>query len=65
MDPIGTVKDRNFHRFMAEAGDVEIGGTNYPRLQILNVLQILKGKRFDTPGAIGRGLKTSQISLKV
>lgn len=44
MDPLGTVKERNFKRFMAEAGDVDIIGTLYPKLQMLTVADILEGK---------------------
>ena len=49
MEPLGTVKSRNFHKFMAEAGDYELLGISYPRMQILTVSEILDGKRFKTP----------------
>ena len=49
MEPLGTAKSRNFHRFMAEAGDYELMGMSYPRMQILTVSEILDGKRFKTP----------------
>ena len=49
MEPLGTVKSRNFRKFMAEAGDYELMGMSYPRMQILTVSEILDGKRFKTP----------------
>ena len=49
MEPLGTVKSRNFRTFMAEAGDYELIGMSYPRMQILTVSEILDGKRFKTP----------------
>ena len=45
---------RNFARFMAEAGTLEILGIEYPRLQLLTVAEILEGKRFATPTVAGR-----------
>ena len=56
MDPLGKTQDNNFRRFMAEAGDLEVKGTLYPRMQILTAEDILGGKRFDTLGVVGRGL---------
>ena len=49
MEPLGTVKSRNFRKFMAESGDYELMGISYPRMQILTVSEILDGKRFKTP----------------
>ena len=59
MQPLGDVKLRNFHKLMAEAGDLEVkdAARPYPRMQILSVPEILEGKRFDTPTVFG---KTSQ-----
>ena len=54
MEPLGTVKARNFARFMAEAGTLEILGIEYPRMQLLTVAEILDGKRFATPTVAGR-----------
>ena len=48
------VQRRNFEREMAGAGSFELWGTHYPRLQLLTVEEILAGKRFDTPGAVGK-----------
>ncbi len=62
MHPLGAVKERNFRRFMADAGDLEIRGMPYPRMQILTVQDILEGKRFDTPTVAGRqGLQPSLL----
>ena len=57
MEPLGATKDRNFRRFMAKAGDLEVEQhmNPYPRMQLLTVEDILEGKRFRTPGAVGRG----------
>ena len=61
--PLGTVKERNFKRFISEAGDVEILGTPYPKLQLLSVDEILEGKRFNTPGVVGTGRHANQMKL--
>ena len=63
MEPLGVTKERNFRRFMGEAGDVEILGVPYPRLQMLSVEQILEGKRFNTPGVVGKGKDSQQARL--
>ena len=57
MEPLGTTKERNFRRFMADAGDYAVSGIPYPRMQILTVEQILGGATFFTPGVSGRGLE--------
>ena len=54
MQPLGATKQRNFDRFMADAGTLEILGIEYPRMQILTVGQILDGERFKTPTVAGR-----------
>ncbi len=51
---LGAVKLKNFHREMASAGDIEVAGRKYARMQILSVSEILDGKRFDTPGTVGK-----------
>ena len=62
MHPLGEVKERNFKRFMANAGDLEIRGMPYPRMQILTVKELLDGKRFYTPTVAGRqGLQPSLL----
>ena len=54
LHPIKDTKARNFARFMAEAGTLDILGIPYPRMQILTVAEILEGKRFQTPTVAGR-----------
>lgn len=57
MEPLGSRKEQNFRKLMAEAGDftIETHLNPYPRMQMLTVQDILDGKRFHTPGAVGRG----------
>ena len=55
MDEPGERQRRNFAREMASAGDMEILGTRYPRMQMLTIQEILDGKRFATPSVVGRG----------
>ena len=61
MEPLGTVKARNFAKFMAEAGTLEILGIEYPRMQLLTVTDILDGKRFATPTVAGRHETTPRL----
>ena len=62
MHPLGAVKERNFTRFMGEAGDLEIRGMPYSRMQLLTVEEILAGKRFYTPTVAGKqGLQPSLL----
>ena len=49
MDEIGDRKMANFRREMAQAGDLDVLGVKYPRMQILTVAEMLDGKRFTTP----------------
>ena len=56
MEPLGAAKERNFRRFMADAGDMDVLGVQYPKMQILTVAEILEGKRFITPSVAGRGV---------
>ena len=56
MYPLGTTKERNFRQFMAHAGDYEVDGVPYSRMQILTAEEILSGKRFHTPGVAGRSV---------
>ena len=61
MEPLGRVKARNFAKFMAEAGTLEILGIEYPRMQLLTVAEILDGKRFATPTVAGRHETTPRL----
>ena len=54
LHPIKDTQARNFARFMADAGTLDILGIPYPRMQILSVGEILEGKRFRTPTVAGR-----------
>lgn len=54
MEPRGDVQTRNFERFMANAGTLDVLGVSYPRLQILTVPEIIDGQRFHTPTVAGR-----------
>lgn len=54
MHPLGERQERNFRKFMAEAGDLVINGFPYPRMQLLSVPDILDGKRFSLPNIAGR-----------
>ena len=56
MEPLGPVKERNFKKEMLKAGDLNVTGVKYSRMQMLTVPEILEGKRFHTPGVAGRGL---------
>ena len=54
LEPLGDQKARNFRKSMAGAGDMDVLGMKYARMQMLTVAEILEGKRFHTPGAVGR-----------
>ncbi|MDE0398921.1 MAG: site-specific DNA-methyltransferase [Candidatus Poribacteria bacterium] len=54
LHPLTERRHRNYQQEMAQAGDTEIDGALYPRMQMLTVQEILDGKRFDTPGARGK-----------
>ena len=54
MEPLGKTKARNFDRFMADAGTLDILGIEYPKMQLLTVEEILLGARFETPTVQGR-----------
>ena len=57
LDQPSATKARNFERFMAEAGVVEILGIEYPRMRLLTVADLLDGRRFRTPTVSGRHSK--------
>ena len=57
-------KRASFGRELAAAGDLEVHGTPYPRMQLLTVSEILEGKRFRTPGAVGRGSLQQPLALQ-
>ncbi len=45
----GRTKVREFNRVIVEAGTLDVLGNAYPRIQVLDVEQILMGERFRTP----------------
>ena len=61
MEPLGERKERNFHKMMAEAEDMEVYGKQFPRMQMLTVGEIIEGKRFDTP--FPQGKRDRQMAL--
>ena len=63
MDPLGQRQAANFAREMAAAGDLDVMGVMYPRMQILTAQEILDGKRFVTPSVAARGTGQSALPL--
>ncbi len=63
MDPLGTTKERNFRKAMADAGDLTLRThmNPYAKMQMLTVQDILDGKRFHTPGVVGKGDRQSDL----
>ena len=59
----GARKRESFAREMAAAGDLDMLGTLYSRMQLLTVEEILDGARFRTPGAVGRGTGQQALAL--
>ncbi len=62
MHDLGPRKTNNFKKEMQEAGDMNVLGVQYPKMQILTVAEILAGKRFLTP-SVARGKVVAQPSL--
>ena len=60
----GHKKRASFGRELAFAGDLTVHGTTYPRMQLLTVSEILAGKRFTTPSAVGRGSRQQPLALE-
>ncbi len=61
MHPRGPTQQRNFEQFCATAGNLNVLGINYPRMQMLSVSEILDGKRFATPTVFGRHHREPQL----
>ena len=61
LEPLGERKRRNFEQYMAQAGDLDVLGTKHPRMQLLNVEEIIAGARFQTPTPVGRGVRQPVI----
>ncbi|MDE0050500.1 MAG: DNA methyltransferase [Rhodospirillales bacterium] len=64
LDEPGEKKRASFGREMAAAGDLQVHGTTYPRMQLLTVSEMLEGKRFMTPSAVGRGSRQQPLALE-
>ena len=64
LDEPGEKKRASFGREMASAGDLQVHGTTYPRMQLLTVAEILEGRRFMTPSAVGRGSRQQPLALE-
>ena len=63
MEDLGDIKKRNFHNEMAQAGDIDVNGVLYSRMQMLTIGEILKGESFKTPGAVGRGIAQPALPI--
>ena len=63
MDDPGGRKRTSFGREMASAGDLDVFGVKYSRMQMLTVEEILDGKRFHTPSAVGRASGQQMLAL--
>ena len=61
LEPFGKTKEQNIRRFMADAGDLDVMGIKYARMQVLTVGDILEGQRFHTPSVAGRGLSQPNL----
>ncbi len=61
LEPLGERKRRNFEQYMAQAGDLDVLGTKYPRMQLLDVAEIIAGAGFQTPTPVGRGVRQPVI----
>lgn len=62
LNPLSKTMERNFSKFVGEAGDVQINNRPFAKMQILTVGQILAGERFKTPWIFG---KTGETSIGV
>ena len=61
MDDLSSGKTRNFGALMAEAGDLDVLGVKYPRMQMLTVAQIVAGERFNTPSVAARSVVAPRL----
>ena len=60
MEPLGERKMANFGKLVGEAGDLNVMGKPYPRIQIPSVPEILNETRFQTPTPLGRASTQQQ-----
>ena len=64
MEDLGPRKTANFRREMGDAGDMDVNGVLYPKMQMLTVPEIIAGRRFLTPTvARGRGMAQPRLPL--
>ncbi len=64
LHPLGPTKERNFRQKMAQAGDLDVKGVKYARMQLLTIADILDDKRFEIPLRVaGKGLPQPALSL--
>ena len=63
MKPLGSTQERNFKQEMASAGDLELKGEKYARMQLLTIQEILDGKQFHTPEVKAKGLAQRTFSF--
>ena len=63
MDQLPARKEQNFRRLMAEAGDLDVLGVKYPRMQMLAVPAIIAGERFNTPSVAARHSVAPKLPL--
>ena len=63
MKDLGPRKTPSFEREMAAAGDLDVMGVKYPKMQMLTVEDIFDGRRFVTPSVAG--LSSGQGALPI
>ncbi|MGI9440081.1 MAG: DNA methyltransferase [Parvibaculales bacterium] len=62
--PLGDRKMQNFKKEMAAAGDLDVNGVKYARMQILTIDDIFSGKEFATPSRVaGQGAQSPRLPL--
>ena len=61
MDNLSLGKAKNFGALMGEAGDLDVLGVKYPRMQMLTVSQIVAGERFNTPSVAARSVVNPRL----
>ena len=62
LEPLGARKLQNFKSEMAQAGDLEVNGIKYPRMQLLSVADIFDGRGFQVPSP-AKGKREAEPNL--
>ena len=62
LEPLGERKLQNFKSEMAQAGDLEVNGIKYPRMQLLSVADIFDGRGFQVPSP-AKGKREAEPNL--